>query len=94
LEKLMKLTSLLLIVAGLFAAVFAQAQTPAPTAPAPQSSGWEAALIALAGACKEERPQLCPGLSEATALACLQKNIDKLTPSCKDAVVKAGKLLL
>ena len=90
----MKPLSPLLIVVGLFAAAFAQAETPAPTAPAPQSSGWEAALMALAGACKDDRPQLCPGLSEATALACLQKNIDKLTPSCKDAVVKAGKLVL
>ena len=89
----MKLTSLLLIAASL-AAAFAQAQTQAPAAPAPQSSGWEAALIAVAGACKDERPQLCPGLSEATALACLQKNIDKLPPSCKDAVVKATKALL
>lgn len=83
-----------LIAAGLLAAAFAQAQTQAPTAPAPQSSGWEAALKAVAGACKEERPQFCPGLSGATALACLQQNIDKLQPSCKDAVVKAGKSAL
>jgi hypothetical protein len=49
---------------------------------------------AVTEACKEERPKLCPGLSEATAVACLQTNIDKLTPSCKDAVVKAAKSAL
>jgi hypothetical protein len=49
---------------------------------------------AVTDACKEERPKLCPGLNEATAVACLQTNIDKLTPSCKDAVVKAAKSAL
>jgi hypothetical protein len=90
----MKPTGLLLVAAGLGAAAFTQAQTQAPAPPAPQSSGWEATLKGVAGACKDERPQLCPGLSGATALACLQTNIDKLKPSCKDAVVKAGKSAL
>jgi hypothetical protein len=86
----MKRSSLLLI-AGLGAAVCAQAQTPAP---APQPSGWEAALKAVTEACKGDTPQLCPGLSADTAVACLQTNIDKLTPSCKDAVVKLAKSAL
>jgi len=44
--------------------------------------------------CKGETPQLCPGLSAETAMACLQNNMDKLTPSCKDAVVKLAKSAL
>src|SRR6516225_1169897 len=93
LEELMKRTSPLLVV-GLVSAAFVQAQAQTPVASAPQPSGWEAALKAVMGACKEERPQLCPGMSEATAVACLQGNIDKLTPSCKDAVVKLAKSAL
>jgi hypothetical protein len=89
----MRRTSPLLMV-GLVAAALVQAQNQAPSAPAPQPSGWEATLKAVTDACKAERPQLCPGLSEATAVACLQTNIDKLTPSCKDAVVKAAKSAL
>ena len=85
----MKLPHLLLI-AGVVAEC-AQAQTQAP---APPPAGWEAALKAVTEACKQEKPQLCPGLSEATALACLQTNIDKLTPSCKDAVVRAARSAL
>jgi len=80
-----------LLIAGFIAGACAQAQTQAP---ATQPSGWEAALKAVMEACKEERPQLCPGLSEATAVACLQSNIDKLTPSCKDSVTKAAKSAL
>jgi len=86
----MKRSSLLLIT-GLVAAVSAGAQTPSP---APQPSGWQAALAAATEACKDETPKLCPGLSTDTAMACLQGNIDKLTPSCKDAVVKAAKSAL
>jgi hypothetical protein len=87
-------TSLLLI-AGLVAAACAEAQTQAPVpAPAPQPSGWEAALKAVTEACKGESPQLCPGMSADTALACLLTNIDKVTPACKDAVVKAGRAAL
>ena len=90
----MRGTSLLLI-AGVVAAGCAQAQTQAPTpAPAPQSPGWEAALKSVTEACKGESPQLCPGMSAETALACLQTNIDKVTPSCKDAVVKAARAAL
>ena len=81
----------LLLIVGLVAAGCAQAQTPAP---APQPAGWEAALKVVADACKTEKPQLCPGLSEATAVACLQSNVDKLTPGCKDAVAKAAKSAL
>lgn len=88
----MKQRSLLLIT-GLFAAVSTQAQTQSP-APAPQSSGWQAALTAVTEACKSETPKLCPGLSTDTAVACLQSNIDKLTPSCKDAVVQLAKSAL
>jgi len=33
-------------------------------------------------------------MSAETALACLQTNIDKVTPSCKDAVVKAARAAL
>jgi hypothetical protein len=83
-------TSLLLI-AGFVAGGCAQAQTPPP---APQPPGWEAALQAVTEACKGQTPQLCPGLSGDTALACLQSNYDKLTPTCKDAVVKAAKSAL
>jgi hypothetical protein len=93
----MKPTTLLLIAAGLAAGACAQAQTAAPAtpaAPAPAPSDWQATLKSVAGACKEERPEFCPGLSGATALACLQKNIDKLHPNCKDAVTKAGKSVL
>ena len=89
----MRRTSLLLI-AGVVAAGCAQAQTQAPTpAPAPQPS-WEAALKSVTEACKGESPQLCPGMSAETALACLQTNIDKVTPSCKDAVMKAARAAL
>ena len=89
----MRRTSLLLI-AGVVAAGCAQAQTQAPTpAPAAQPS-WEAALKSVTEACKGESPQLCPGMSAETALACLQTNIDKVTPSCKDAVVKAARAAL
>lgn len=86
----MKRKSLLLIT-GLVAAACAQAQTQTP---APQPAGWESALKAVTDACKGEVPQLCPGLTADTALACLQSNIDKLTPSCKDAVVKLAKSAL
>ena len=86
----MKRTSLLLI-AGLVATLSAQAQTPAP---ASQPPSWEAALKSVTEACKDETPKLCPGLSESTAVACLQSNIDKVTPACKDAVVKAAKSAL
>jgi hypothetical protein len=88
LEELM--TGTRLLVAGLVAAGCAQAQTQAPV-PAPQPSGWEATLKAVTEACKSESPQLCPGVSADTALACLQTNIDKLTPGCKEAVVKAAR---
>jgi hypothetical protein len=86
----MKLPCLLLI-AGLVAAAGAQAQTPAP---APQMPSREAALKTVMEACKTVTPQLCPGLSGNTALACLETNIEKLTPGCKDAVVKLAKLNL
>lgn len=81
----------LLLIAALVTAVCAQAQTQSP---APQPSGWEAALKAVAEACKGESPKLCPGLSTDTALTCLQTNVDKLTPACKDAVVKTAKAAL
>jgi len=81
----------LLLITGLVAAMCAHAQTQTP---APQPSGWEAALKAATEACKGETPKLCPGLSTETAVACLQTNIDKLTPSCKDAVVKLAKSAL
>ena len=81
----------LLLTAGLVAVVCARAQTQAP---APQPSGWDAALKSVTESCKAETPKLCPGLSVETAVACLQSNIDKLTPSCKDAVVKAAKSAL
>jgi hypothetical protein len=81
----------LLVIAALAVGAFAQAQTQTP---APQPSGWEAALKAAMEACKDETPKLCPGLSTETAVACLQSNIDKLTPGCKDAVVKAAKSAL
>ena len=80
-----------LLITGVIAAAFAQAQTQSP---APQPSGWEAALKAVTEACKGETPKLCPGLSTETAVACLQSNIDKLTPGCKDAVVKLAKSAL
>lgn len=86
----MKLSCLLLI-AGLTTAACAQAQTPPPV---PMPSGSKAALQAVMNACKGQTPQLCPGLSGNTALACLQSNIEKLAPSCKDAVVKAAKASL
>jgi hypothetical protein len=80
-----------LLIGGAVVAASAQAQTQAP---APQSSGWEAALKEVMEACKGETPKLCPGLSTDTAVGCLQSNIDKLTPGCKDAVVKAAKSAL
>jgi len=80
-----------LLTAGLVVASVAQAQTQTP---APQPSGWEAAVKSVMEACKGETPQLCPGLTAETAVACLQGNVDKLTPSCKDAVVKAAKSAL
>jgi len=93
----MKLPCLLLI-AGLVAAGSAQAQTQAPAqapAQAPtQAPGWEATLKEVTEACKGQTPQLCPGLTGNTALACLQSNYDKLTPSCKDSVMKAAKSAL
>jgi hypothetical protein len=85
-----KRTALLLIY-GFAAAACAQAQTPAP---APQPAGWEAALKAVTDACKGETPQLCPGVTADTAVACLQGNYDKLTPSCKNAVAQLAKSAL
>lgn len=86
-------TSLLLI-ASLAATGYAQGQTQAP-APAPATQpGWEAALKSVTEACKGETPQLCPNMSADTAFACLQTNIDKVTPSCKDAVMKAARAAL
>jgi len=81
----------LLLVTGLLTALAAQAQTQSP---APQPSGWESALKAVTEACKGETPKLCPGLSTDTAVACLQSNMDKLTPGCKDAVVNLAKAAL
>jgi hypothetical protein len=86
-------TSCLIAITGLIAAGYAQAQTQPPT-PGSQSAGWEETLKAVTEACKAEKPQLCPNLSETTALACLETNYDKLTPSCKDAVMKAAKSAL
>ena len=85
----MKRTTLILI-AGL-AATCAHAQTQPAT---PRPSGWESALKEITDACKGQTPQLCPGLNGDTALACLQTNMDKLTPACKDAVTKAAKAAL
>ena len=85
----------LLLIASLAVGGYAQAQTQAPApAPATPPAGWEAALKSVTEACKGETPQLCPGLTAETAVACLQGNIDKLTPSCRDAVVKAAKSAL
>jgi hypothetical protein len=81
----------LLLITCLVAAVTAQAQSQSA---APQPSGWEAALKAVTEACKGETPKLCPGLSTDTALGCLQSNMDKLTPGCKDAVVNLAKAAL
>ncbi len=89
----MKRASLLLI-GSVVAAVCASAQTQAPAPPASAPSGWDAALKSVTEACKGETPKLCPGLSTDTAVACLQSNLDKLTPGCKDAVVKAAKAAL
>jgi len=83
----------LVLTAALITAVCARAQTQAP-APPPPPSGWQEALKSATDACKGETPQLCPGLSTETAMACLQNNMDKLTPSCKDAVVKLAKSAL
>lgn len=80
-----------LVIAGLAAGVCAQAQTPSPT---PQPPGWEAALKLAAEACKGDIPKLCPGLSSDTAMACLQSNIDKVSPGCKDAVTQLAKSAL
>ncbi len=88
----MNRAGLLLIIGLGAAALSAQAQTPPPAAPQP--AGWDTAVKAVAEACKGETPQLCPGLTTETAVACLQSNIDKLTPSCKDAVVKAARSAL
>jgi hypothetical protein len=77
----------LLLLAGLVAA-YSQAQTPSP---APHPAGWEAALKSVASACKGDTPKVCPGLSTETALACLQTNIERVSPACKDAVTKAAK---
>lgn len=81
----------LLSIPALAVAMCAQAQTQTP---APQPAGWEAQLKTVTEACKAETPKLCPDLSADTAVACLQANVDKLTPGCKDAVVKAAKSAL
>jgi hypothetical protein len=82
----------LFLIGCLAATGYAQAQTQASEpAPATQPSGWEAALKSITEACKGQTPQLCPGLTGETALACLQSNYDKLTPGCKDAVMKLAK---
>ena len=79
----------LLLLAALVA-VCARAQTPSPTQPA----DWEAALKAVASACKTDTPKVCPNLSTETAVACLQTNIEKLSPGCKDSVMKLTKSAL
>ena len=90
----MKRTCLLLI-AGLVAGTCAEAQTQTPApAPATPPASLTDALKAVTGACKGETPQLCPGVSTDTALACLQSNMDKLTPGCKDAVIAAARAAL
>jgi hypothetical protein len=85
----------LLLIASLAAGGYAQAQTQAPApAPATPPAGWEAALKSVTEACKGETPQLCPNMSADTAFACLQTNLDKVTPTCKDAVMKAARAAL
>ena len=66
----------------------AQAQTQAP---AKQPSDRQAALKAVKNACMAEAMQICPGQRGEAAVACLTSKIDKLTPSCKDAVLKVPK---
>jgi hypothetical protein len=92
LEAGMKRKSLLLV-AGVIGAVYAQAQTQ-PSSPPQAPADWQSALKSVTEACKGEMPQLCPDLSATTAMACLQTNIDKLTPACKDAVTKMAKSAL
>jgi hypothetical protein len=82
-------TKRLLLVAAVFAVLSAQAQNPPPAEP--PAADWQAALKSVTEACKGDMPQLCPGLSVDTAMACLHTNIDKVTPACKDAVVKLAK---
>jgi hypothetical protein len=86
----MKRKSVLLI-AGVIGAVYAQAQTQPPAQP---PVDWQAALKSVTEACKGDMPQLCPNLTANTAMACLQSNLDKVTPACKDAVTKAAKSAL
>ena len=57
-----------------------------------------AVLVLLTAIPLELRAQDVPGIEICTVekamdrrTSCLQSNIDKLTPSCKDAVVKAAK---
>jgi hypothetical protein len=83
----------LLLVAGVIGAVFAQAQTQPPSPPQAPAD-WQSMLKSVTEACKGEIPQLCPDLSANTAMACLQSNLDKVTPACKDAVMKAAKSAL
>ncbi len=80
----------LFLLAGL-AALCAQAQTPTP---APQTPAWQAGLKTVASACKGDTPKLCPNLSTENAVACLQSNIEKLSPGCKDAVTNLTKAAL
>lgn len=85
----------LLLIASLAVGGYAQAQTQAPApAPATPPAGWEAAVKSVTEACKGETPQLCPNMSADTAVACLQTNLDKVTPACKDAVMKAARAAL
>jgi hypothetical protein len=88
----MKRTSLLWV-AGVLGAVYAQAQTQ-PASPPQAPADWQSALKSVTEACKGDMPQLCPDLSANTAMACLQSNLDKVTPACKDAVMKAAKSAL
>jgi hypothetical protein len=82
----------LLFTAALLGALSARADTPPPTEP--PAADWQTALKSVTEACKGDMPQLCPGLSVDTAMACLHTNIDKVTPACKDAVMKLAKTRL
>ncbi|MCC8978772.1 cysteine rich repeat-containing protein, partial [Bradyrhizobium acaciae] len=66
------------------------AETAAPKAAAGKPSS--AQISAIRSACRSDYPKVCAGVPTggASALQCLEKNKEKVSPACEKAVAAAG----